>query len=99
MDEFAIRKTLADQLFKIIARNGWSYSMAADFMKISRNELSGILNQKKDVQLSTLSRIAAGVGRPIVALICPETAQHFDNVEIIRRVQADLMKLQKGGAA
>lgn len=99
MDELAIRKTLADQLFKIIARNGWNNTVAADFMGISRNELSGILNQKKDVQLSTLSRIAAGVDRPIAALICPETAQHFDNAEIIRRVQADLMKLQKGGAA
>lgn len=98
MDEFAIRKTLADQLFKIIARNGWSYSMAADFMKISRNELSGILNQKKDIRLSTLSLIAAGVGRPMAALICPETAQHFDNAEIIRRVYVDLGRLQKGGA-
>lgn len=99
MDEFAIRKTLADQLFKIIARNGWSICAAADFMKISRNELSGILNQKKDVQLSTLSRIAAGVGRPITALICPDAAQHFDNAEIIRRVYVDLGRLQKGGAA
>lgn len=98
MDEFAIRKTLADQLFKIIARNGWNNSMAADFMGISRNELSGILNQRKDIRLSTLSLIAAGVGRPIAALICPETAQHFDNVEIIRRVHADLGRLQKGGA-
>ncbi len=98
MDEFAIRKTLADQLFKIIARNGWSNSIAADFLGIHRNELSGILNQKKDVRLSTLSLIAAGVGRPIAALICPETAQQFDNAEAIRRIQADLRKLQKGGA-
>lgn len=99
MDEYAIRKTLADQLFKIIARNGWSNCAAADFMGISRNELSGILNQKKDIRLSTLSLIAAGVGRPIAALICPETAQHFDNAEIIRRVYVDLGRLQKGGAA
>ena len=42
MDEFAIRKTLADQLFKIIAGNGWSNCAAADFMGISRNELSDI---------------------------------------------------------
>lgn len=99
MDELAIRKTLADQLFKIIAGNGWSNATAADFLEIHRNELSGILNQKKDVRLSTLSRIADGVDRPIAALICPEAVQHFDNAEIIRRVQADLMKLQKGGAA
>ena len=98
MYEFAIRKTLADQLFKIIAGNGWSNCAAADFMGISRNELFGILNQKKDIRLSTLSLIAAGVGRPIAALICPETAQHFDNAEAIRRIQADLRKLQKGGA-
>lgn len=99
MDEFAIRKALADQLFKIIARNGWSNCMAADFMGISRNELSGILNQRKDIRLSTLSCIAAGVGRPIAALICPEAAQQLDNAEAIRRIQADLRKLQKGGAA
>ena len=68
-------------------------------MGISRNELSGILNQKKDIRLSTLSLIAAGVGRPITALICLETAQRFDNAEAIRRIQADLRKLQKGGAA
>lgn len=98
MDEFAIRKTLADQLFKIIARNGWSICTAADFMRISRSELFGILNQKKDIRLSTLSLIAAGVGRPIAALICPEAIQQFDNSEIIRRIQADLRKLQKCGA-
>lgn len=66
-------------------------------MGISRNELSGILNQKKDIRLSTLSLIATGVGRPIASLICPETAQRFDNAEAIRRIQADLRKLQKGG--
>lgn len=98
MDERTIRKILADQLFKIIARNGWNICAAADFMGISRSELFGILNQKKDIRLSTLSLIAAGVGRPIAALICPEAAQQFDNAEAIRRIQADLRKLQKGGA-
>lgn len=99
MDELAIRKTLAEQLFKIIARNGWNNTMAADFMGISRNELCKILAMEKNVQLSTLSRIAAGVGRPIAALICPEAIQQFDNAEIIRRIHADLNRLQKGGEA
>ena len=72
MNEGKCLKTLSNSLYAVISQKGWSVSTAADFCGIHRNELSAILNCKKDVRLSTLIRISEGIGKSLVFLICPE---------------------------
>lgn len=62
-------KNLANNILVEMGRRNWSQQMTADFCGLCRNEINKIVARKKDVQLSTLSKISEGLETPIGELI------------------------------
>lgn len=66
-------KKIQEEIYFGLNKKDWSLQKMADFCGISRGTLEGILNRKRnDIKLSTLVKIADGLGKPISTLVGSE---------------------------
>ncbi len=65
-----LMKQIRGQIFLVMGKQNWSLQTTANFCGVSYRGLQGILNQEqKDIKLSTLVKIADGLGKPISTLV------------------------------
>lgn len=88
---------ISRQICKYISKNNRSITATSELWGISRNELSAILNCKKDVKLSTLVKIADGIGCPVSCLISREEKKRRDAEDIVLRLYIDLKNIFREG--
>lgn len=93
-------EAISRRIYKYMSKNNRSITATSGLWGISRNELSAILNCKNDVKLSTLAKIADGIGCPVSCLMSQEEDKRHDIDDVIVKMYTNLKEyLQKDGAA
>lgn len=95
MEEYM--NTIRINLLGEMGEKGWTNMMASIQCDVSERSINYILSGKaKDIKLSTIAKIAEGIGKPVSAIINPKETRKSDNEEFLKKVCVDLKRqLQK----